>query len=287
MPNRLIHPGPGAWPHAPDTPAAAQGGQPVCASTSGCDAFIARQPILDRAQRVIGYELLFRASDMADRFSGSPEVASARVIADALGSFGLDVMTHGRLAFINLTRSMLLDSVTRLLPPKGVVLELLEQIDADDEVLACCRDLKEKGYTLALDDFLPSAANRELIPLVDYVKVDLAAVVTCRRGCARCRMGTREPARPWRWLPSGSNRGGFPSRRRSRHDALSGVLSGQASDAAYETYPGGASWLPASHARHQQSRPDAGATRGTDQAGRRPVLACASNRQLSGVRAAD
>jgi EAL and modified HD-GYP domain-containing signal transduction protein len=176
MPERLIDPGPGAWPHAPDTPATAQGGQPVCASTSGCDAFIARQPILDRAQRVIGYELLFRASDMADRFSGSPEVASARVIADALGSFGLDVMTHGRLAFINLTRSMLLDSVTSLLPPKGVVLELLEQIEADDEVLACCRDLKEKGYTLALDDFLPSAANRELIPLVDYVKVDLATV---------------------------------------------------------------------------------------------------------------
>lgn len=176
MPDRLIDPGPGAWPHAPATPAAALRGQPVCGSTPVGDAFIARQPILDRAQRVIGYELLFRASDMADRFSGSPEVASARVIADALGSFGLDVITHGRLAFINLTRSMLLDSVTTLLPPKGVVLELLEQIEADDEVLACCRELKEKGYTLALDDFVPSVANRDLIPLVDYVKVDLETV---------------------------------------------------------------------------------------------------------------
>lgn len=142
----------------------------------GPDAFIARQPILDDARRVIGYELLFRASDAAECFSGSPEVASARVIADALGSFGLDVMTHGRLAFINLTRSVLLDRVTTLLPPAGVVLELLEEIEADAEVLACCRDLKQKGYALALDDFVPSPANRELIPLADYVKVDLAAV---------------------------------------------------------------------------------------------------------------
>ena len=144
--------------------------------TSGPDAFIARQPILDAASRVIGYELLFRASDAADCFSGSPEVASARVIADALGSFGLDVMTHGRLAFINLTRNVLLDQVTTLLPPTGVVLELLEDIEADAEVLACCRDLKQRGYALALDDFLPNPANRELIPLADYVKVDLEAV---------------------------------------------------------------------------------------------------------------
>ena len=176
MPDRLIDPGPGASPHAPDTLATRLPGHSVCPSTPKPDAFIARQPILDRTRRVIGYELLFRASDEATGFSGSPEVASARVIADSLGSFGLDVMTHGRLAFINLTRSVLLDRVTTLLPPAGVVLELLEQIEADAEVLEACRDLKEQGYVLALDDFVPSAANRELIPLADYVKVDIAAV---------------------------------------------------------------------------------------------------------------
>ena len=161
MRDRLIEPAPGG-PESGETPAR--------------DAFIARQPILDGGRRVIGYELLFRGSETAECFSGSPEVATARVIADALGSFGLDVITHGRLGFINLTRSVLLDRVTTLLPPAGVVLELLEQIEADDEVLACCRRLKEQGYVLALDDFLPSEANRELIPLADYVKVDISVV---------------------------------------------------------------------------------------------------------------
>jgi EAL and modified HD-GYP domain-containing signal transduction protein len=148
----------------------------VDSGATPANAFIARQPIVDRARRVIGYELLFRASDQSTDFSGSPEVATARVIADALGAFGLDVMTHGRLAFINLTRSVFLDLLTTLLPSTGVVLELLEQIEADAEVLACCRTLKEQGYALALDDFVPSAANRELIPFADYVKVDIAAV---------------------------------------------------------------------------------------------------------------
>ena len=176
MPDRPIDRHPERGTHAPDTPAVAPPDHSDGGSTPGADAFIARQPILDSSRRVIGYELLFRASDAASGFSGSPEVASARVIADTLGAFGLDAMTHGRLAFINLTRNVLLDRVTTLLPPTGVVLELLEQIEADPEVLACCRDLKEQGYALALDDFLPSAANRELIPLVDYVKVDITTV---------------------------------------------------------------------------------------------------------------
>src|SRR5262245_50595930 len=140
------------------------------------DSFIARQPILDRGRHVVGYELLFRASEGAESFSGSPEQASAQVIADALGSFGLDVITHSRLAFINLTRKMLIDGVPTVMPPKRVILELLENIDADPEVLAACRLLKQKGYAIALDDFTLRDANRNLVPLADFIKVDMAVV---------------------------------------------------------------------------------------------------------------
>lgn len=144
--------------------------------SAGRDVFIARQPILDIARHVIGYELLFRGSDTAEHFSGSPEQATAKVISEVVGSFGLDVITHRRLAFINITRSLLLDGAATVLPPKGVVLELLESIEADAEVMAACRHLKQLGYTLALDDFLPTPSNIALVPLVDYVKLDLPSV---------------------------------------------------------------------------------------------------------------
>jgi EAL and modified HD-GYP domain-containing signal transduction protein len=144
------------------------------------DVFIARQPILDRTYRVMGYELLFRASEATEVFSGSAEQATARVITDALCSFGLDMITHGRLAFINLTRQMLVDGIPTVLPPGRVVLELLESIEADPEVLQCCRALKQLGYKIALDDFVPGPANIGLIPLADYVKMDFRATADAR-----------------------------------------------------------------------------------------------------------
>lgn len=159
-----------APPAAPTGQAAAT--RPVAPAT---DVFIARQPILDRSAKVIGYELLFRGSESVEAFSGSSEAATARVITDSLCSFGLDAITHGRLAFINLTRKMLLDGIPTVLPPDRVVLELLENIEADPEVLESCKKLKHLGYKIALDDFVPSPANRGLIPLADYVKMDFRA----------------------------------------------------------------------------------------------------------------
>ena len=46
--------------------------------------FIARQPILDRAERVYGYELLFRGGEEDFFRGGDPEQASASVISDSI-----------------------------------------------------------------------------------------------------------------------------------------------------------------------------------------------------------
>ena len=138
--------------------------------------FVARQPILDRAQRVFGYELLFRSSVQAETAAGAAsEQASARVITDAVLSFGLDTLTQGRPAFINVTRSLLLDGMPAALPPDRVVLELLEEIEADDDVLAACRELRRAGYAIALDDFVLNDRTAGLVPFADYIKVDCLA----------------------------------------------------------------------------------------------------------------
>lgn len=137
--------------------------------------FIARQPILDRARRVVGYELLFRPSSLHTSSGTSSEQASARVITDAVMTFGLETLTLGKLAFINVTRRLLLDDLAGLeeiLPPSKVVLEVLEDIEADDDVVAACRALKRSGYALALDDFVLNDRTAGLVPLATYVKLD-------------------------------------------------------------------------------------------------------------------
>jgi len=160
--------------------------------TGAEDVFIARQPILDVSRRVVGYELLFRASGTTGAFSGKGEQATACVITDSLLSFGLDTLTHGRLAFVNLTRAALLDDIPSVMPPDRVVLELLEDIEADPDVMDRCRALKRDGYAIALDDFAPAPATLDLVSFADYVKVDFQATPDLSgwiRGVAAARSG--------------------------------------------------------------------------------------------------
>jgi c-di-GMP-related signal transduction protein len=139
------------------------------------DAFIARQPIFDRQLGVHAYELLFR-SGFKDFFDHpDPDQASSKVIADSLLLPGLDSMTGGRPAFINVTRELLVGGGISLLPASTTVVEVLETVEPDKEVLDACRALKGKGYMLALDDFACGSPWESWLELADVVKVDVLA----------------------------------------------------------------------------------------------------------------
>ena len=136
------------------------------------DIFVARQPIFDRRRKVVAYELLFR-SGMQNFFDyHDADVAASRVIDGSLLGFGLDKLTAGKRAFINFTRSVLINQLYALLPPRYAVVELLETVEPDDEVVEACQQLKDQGYTLALDDFVFDPKFRPLIALADVIKVD-------------------------------------------------------------------------------------------------------------------
>ncbi|MGD9906755.1 MAG: EAL and HDOD domain-containing protein [Vicinamibacterales bacterium] len=137
---------------------------------------VARQPILDLQQRVTGYELLYRA-DAADRsYVGGTTQASARVLSDALVGMGLETLTDGRRAFLNLSTEVLLSDASSLLDPKTVVLELLEDVRVTPDVVEVCRSLAARGYQLALDDFVPGSDAEQLLPHARYVKLDVLSL---------------------------------------------------------------------------------------------------------------
>ncbi len=139
------------------------------------DAFVARQPIFDSSTAVYAYELLFRSGAENVFLSTDPDAASAQVMADSSSLFGLDSLTAGRRAFINVTPRILTEGLCLLLPKDWLVVELLETIDPDPEVIAACRDLKDAGYLLALDDFVDRPDYAPLIELADIIKVDFMA----------------------------------------------------------------------------------------------------------------
>ena len=139
-------------------------------------SFVARQPIVDDRLQVFGYELLCRNGDPDAPWVGPRNEASARVVDDAVLSIGLETLTMGKRAFLNMSRDVLVSDALSLLPPEQIVLEILEDVPPDREVMAICRSLHKRGYAIALDDFQPGTPAEVLLPFVKFVKVDVRTI---------------------------------------------------------------------------------------------------------------
>ncbi len=136
------------------------------------DLFVARQPIFDRAQQAIAYELLFRSATGGPVQAADYEQAALDVLRDIFFVFGLEHLTSGKKAFVNLSRRALVEEKVTIFPPETTIVEILEDIEPDEEVVAACANLKKAGYKLALDDFVYRESLDPLIELADYIKVD-------------------------------------------------------------------------------------------------------------------
>jgi EAL and modified HD-GYP domain-containing signal transduction protein len=139
----------------------------------GKDFFLARQPILDRDQQLVAYELLFRSADTGTANVDEDLFATASVIAH-LAELGLDHVTGDVLAFVNIDSGALQSGILTVLPPAKVVLEILETVQVTPQLLAHIAELKGAGFTFALDDVIEySAPLASLLPLASLVKVDI------------------------------------------------------------------------------------------------------------------
>lgn len=140
------------------------------------NVFIGRQPIYDRELRVIGYELLYRGGEGNRAGEIDGDRATSQVLVNAFLEIGLERLVGDRLAFINLTRAFLTAFPELGLPRERVVLEVLEDIEVDEEVVAAVRGLSRKGYRIALDDFIFHERLRPLVDLADIIKIDVLAL---------------------------------------------------------------------------------------------------------------
>ena len=145
-------------------------------ATMGEKFYLGRQPILDRGQEIVGYELLFRSAGLDYAEFDSYSQASASVITNALSAFGIQEVLGGKFGFINVHLDLLLSEMLELLPVEQSVLELLEFIKIDEQVVERCRDLKLLGFQLALDDHEYSPDYADIYGVIDIVKIDILAI---------------------------------------------------------------------------------------------------------------
>ncbi|EAR59590.1 EAL and HDOD domain-containing protein [Neptuniibacter caesariensis] len=142
-------------------------------NTDNSQVLMARQPIFDRNQKVVAYELLYRCEEAQGHALFSNSEATSEVILNAYTSIS-DAGELKRVpAFINLTRDILVEQKLPEVSKKHIVLEILEDIEPDDEVVNAVKELHSEGYRIAMDDFVYDPKFDELLKLAQIVKVDV------------------------------------------------------------------------------------------------------------------
>lgn len=135
------------------------------------NAFLFRQPILNRRQELAAYQLSFHGGEESDdaryRGAGAPLCA-------AYSELGMHSALGSTCAFIGVDVDFLQHEAIELLPPQGVVLELLLDGVPGKATLSRCRALVQRGYSLALSDYRGiDDRSRPLLPLVAVIKIDV------------------------------------------------------------------------------------------------------------------
>jgi len=135
--------------------------------------YAARQPILDKNKNLFAYELLFR--DSIDNVF--PDVcgdeATSKIIEASQFNMGISDFTANKPAFINFTLDTMSKGYPEMLTTDEVVVEILETVKPGKRLLAHCKDLYEKGYTLALDDYIHQKVWAHFYPFIKIIKVDV------------------------------------------------------------------------------------------------------------------
>ena len=138
---------------------------------------VAIQPIMRADLTIHGYELLFRGDgyDLPTQRDGA--AMTSQVLLSTVIDNGLERLVGDAAAYVNVPHSMLTD---RLLiaghtayPPGKIHIEIPETAVPDDELIEALADHANAGFPLALDDYTGLPHQRELLPYVQIVKVDL------------------------------------------------------------------------------------------------------------------
>jgi EAL and modified HD-GYP domain-containing signal transduction protein len=139
------------------------------------DIFVARQPIFTRQKKIFGYELLFRLG-LENAFPDiDGDIATSNVLSNTFFSFELKEILGNKPGLVNFTKELILQKTPLLFPKQHIIIEVLENIAPDQEILDALKEFKDKGFLIALDDFIYHEKFKPMMALCKIIKFDLIA----------------------------------------------------------------------------------------------------------------
>ncbi|UTF60952.1 EAL and HDOD domain-containing protein [Gilvimarinus sp. DA14] len=132
---------------------------------------LARQPIFNRNMEVVAYELLYRTDQQNRAEVLDGDIASTQVLLNTFTELSIEKVVGKHRAFINFTGALM--DAHLPFDVSQLVVEVLETEELDASLLHRLKTLRDKRFTIALDDFELSSENESLLPYADIVKLDV------------------------------------------------------------------------------------------------------------------
>lgn len=136
-------------------------------------SLIARQPICSQSLKVVGFELLYRMNNGENAAHIVDEdAATIDVLLAAYNNLSINDVVGNQMAFVNFSGNLLQQKLPPI-PPKQLVIELLEDQAVTPELIRSLKQLRHKGYKIALDDFCLNEETITLVDCADIIKLDV------------------------------------------------------------------------------------------------------------------
>jgi EAL and modified HD-GYP domain-containing signal transduction protein len=156
--------------------------------------YLGRQPILDRAGALFGYELLFRNGPVGPAHIDTSELSATAAVLAHVSQLGVEKALGDGLGFVNVDEGALMSDIFGFLPREKVVLEIVETLQPTPAVLARMADLAGHGFQFALDDVQGDSAQLQaMLPMTQFVKLSMrglhsSAQADLQRGALAARL---------------------------------------------------------------------------------------------------
>ena len=135
--------------------------------------YIVRQPIKDRDNHIIGYEIQYYGENSA--FGGDNGVENDFAAADTIYNFltmNTDKLLRGTLNFMTFTTTLLMKKSPRLFDKNELVIQIDDSVIIHPLAMHMIQQYAREGYKIAVNEFQFAPRYLAMLDSIDYIKVN-------------------------------------------------------------------------------------------------------------------
>lgn len=138
------------------------------------DNYIAYQPIIsNKMQKTMAYELIYR-QDSGSLYNqdNQDDKGAASSIVSFLSQLDGSSFLGGKDILLTFTPNLLMQNIPHIFDVKKLIVQIEDNVLIHPETLEILHQYKERGYRMALVGFTFNNRSLDILPHIDYLKVD-------------------------------------------------------------------------------------------------------------------